>query len=168
MASRMLHYTIALELMKHMNIKDKNRFGVGVLLPDASSHKDGSYNSAHFYDEWQMDVLYKGVNWKRFVAKYSDRLWTDDLYLGYLSHLIMDAIWFHDIVYSPSRNDNESKSIDKFIYTSDFPQVDLIIRTGGEFRLSNFLLWQSAYAEFVFMDVLWPDFSKKELWFVTI
>ena len=56
----------------------------------------------------------------------------------------------------------DQQSIDKFIYTSDFPQVDLIIRTGGEFRLSNFLLWQSAYAELYFTDVLWPDFNKEK------
>ncbi len=43
------------------------------------------------------------------------------------------------------------------------PDVDLIIRTGGEQRLSNFLLWQSAYAEFYFTDVLWPDFSEQDL-----
>ena len=43
------------------------------------------------------------------------------------------------------------------------PELDLIIRTAGEQRLSNFLLWQAAYAEFVFTDVLWPDFSPEEL-----
>jgi undecaprenyl diphosphate synthase len=42
------------------------------------------------------------------------------------------------------------------------PDPDLVIRTGGEHRLSNFLLWQSAYAELVFLDTLWPDFSKNE------
>ena len=43
------------------------------------------------------------------------------------------------------------------------PEVDLLIRTGGEKRLSNFLLWQLAYAELYFSEVLWPDFTKKEL-----
>lgn len=49
------------------------------------------------------------------------------------------------------------------LYTHDTPDVDLIIRTSGEQRLSNFLLWQAAYAEFVFTDVLWPDFGAPEL-----
>lgn len=49
------------------------------------------------------------------------------------------------------------------LYTSDFPPLDLVIRPSGEQRLSNFLIWQAAYAEFVFMDVLWPDFKKKDL-----
>ena len=49
------------------------------------------------------------------------------------------------------------------LYTSDMPEPDLIIRTSGEKRLSNFMLWQAAYAEFVFLDVLWPDFTKVEL-----
>ncbi len=46
--------------------------------------------------------------------------------------------------------------------TGDMPDPDLVIRTSGEFRVSNFLLWQAAYAEFVFTDVLWPDFGKPE------
>ena len=46
------------------------------------------------------------------------------------------------------------------LYTKDFPPVDLLIRTSGEIRISNFLLWQIAYAELQFLDVLWPDFSK--------
>lgn len=49
------------------------------------------------------------------------------------------------------------------LYTSDMPEPDLIIRTSGEQRLSNFMLWQAAYAEFVFLDVLWPDFTKDSL-----
>lgn len=49
------------------------------------------------------------------------------------------------------------------LYTSSFPPLDLVIRPSGEQRLSNFLIWQAAYAEFVFMDVLWPDFKKKDL-----
>jgi undecaprenyl diphosphate synthase len=49
------------------------------------------------------------------------------------------------------------------LYTSDIPTPDLIIRTSGEKRLSNFMLWQAAYAEFVFQDVLWPDYTKEHL-----
>lgn len=52
---------------------------------------------------------------------------------------------------------------ENYLYTKDIPPVDLVIRPSGEQRLSNFLIWQSAYAEFVFMDVLWPDFKKKDL-----
>lgn len=51
-----------------------------------------------------------------------------------------------------------------FLYTKGFPDVDLLIRTGSEFRVSNFLLWQIAYAELVFVnDVLWPDFKPKHI-----
>jgi undecaprenyl diphosphate synthase len=50
-----------------------------------------------------------------------------------------------------------------FLDTGGMPDPDLVIRTSGEKRLSNFLLWQSAYSEFVFTDVLWPDFSPEEL-----
>ncbi len=54
-------------------------------------------------------------------------------------------------------------SVEGLLYTADMPPLDLIIRPSGEQRLSNFLIWQAAYAEFVFMDVLWPDFTKKHL-----
>jgi len=49
------------------------------------------------------------------------------------------------------------------LYTRDLPDPDLVIRTSGEKRISNFLLWQSAYAEYVFQDVLWPDYSAEHL-----
>jgi undecaprenyl diphosphate synthase len=51
------------------------------------------------------------------------------------------------------------KDIERFLYTVDMPNPDLLIRTGGEFRVSNFLLWQIAYTELWVTDVLWPDFS---------
>lgn len=50
-----------------------------------------------------------------------------------------------------------------YMYLPDVPDPDLLIRTGGELRMSNFLLWGSAYSEFYFSDVLWPDFSRTEL-----
>lgn len=49
------------------------------------------------------------------------------------------------------------------LYTAGLPDVDLLIRTGGELRISNFLLWQSAYAEFYFSRILWPDFTRRHL-----
>ncbi|HUC60892.1 MAG TPA: polyprenyl diphosphate synthase, partial [Alphaproteobacteria bacterium] len=48
----------------------------------------------------------------------------------------------------------------RYLWTMELPDPDLVIRTSGERRLSNFLLWQSAYAEFVYLETLWPDFSK--------
>ena len=51
----------------------------------------------------------------------------------------------------------------RYLYTADIPDPDLLIRTSGEYRLSNFLLWQMAYTELYFTDVLWPDFSKDTL-----
>ncbi len=53
--------------------------------------------------------------------------------------------------------------IEEYLYTKDMPPLDMVIRPSGEERLSNFMIWQAAYAEFVFMDVLWPDFNKKHL-----
>lgn len=54
-------------------------------------------------------------------------------------------------------------ALSQHLYTRDIPDPDLIIRTGGEFRLSNFLLWQAAYSELYFTPVLWPDFGAEEI-----
>lgn len=55
----------------------------------------------------------------------------------------------------------DEKVFENHLYTKDFPPVDLMIRTSGEVRISNFLLWQMAYAEMQFLDILWPDFTKE-------
>ena len=56
------------------------------------------------------------------------------------------------------------KTLRKFMDEPDMPDVDLFVRSSGEQRISNFLLWQSAYAEFVFLPTLWPDFDRRHLW----
>jgi len=56
------------------------------------------------------------------------------------------------------------KTIQSRLYTAGLPDVDLFVRSSGEQRTSNFLLWQSAYAEMVFLDTLWPDFTREQLW----
>jgi undecaprenyl diphosphate synthase len=55
------------------------------------------------------------------------------------------------------------QALARHLSTADMPEVDLLIRTGGEQRVSNFLLWQSAYAELYFVDLLWPDFDEQQL-----
>lgn len=55
------------------------------------------------------------------------------------------------------------QTISQSLYTAAMPDPDLIIRTSGEYRLSNFLMWQASYAEFYFTDTLWPDFGEEEL-----
>jgi undecaprenyl diphosphate synthase len=62
-----------------------------------------------------------------------------------------------------SLEDIDESSFSRFLYTGGLPDPDLVIRTSGEQRLSNFMLWQSAYAELLFMDVYWPDFDKESL-----
>ncbi len=60
-------------------------------------------------------------------------------------------------------NDGSWATFSRYLYTADLPEPDLVIRTSGETRISNFLLLQAAYAEFVFTPVLWPDFGKPDL-----
>ncbi len=57
----------------------------------------------------------------------------------------------------------DEKLFNSYLYTAGLPDVDLVIRTGGEIRISNFLMWQAAYSEYYFTEVLWPDFDKKEV-----
>lgn len=64
---------------------------------------------------------------------------------------------------SLSPEDITESLIEERLYTSSMPPLDMVIRPSGEQRLSNFMIWQAAYAEFVFMDVLWPDFKKDDL-----
>ena len=58
--------------------------------------------------------------------------------------------------------DVDEESFSRYLYAPEMPDPDLVIRTSGELRVSNFLLWQSAYAEFAFIDTLWPDFGPEE------
>lgn len=60
-------------------------------------------------------------------------------------------------------NDITEESFSSYLYTKNQPDPDFILRPSGEKRISNFLLWQCAYSEFVYMDVLWPDFTRKDL-----
>ncbi len=69
---------------------------------------------------------------------------------------------YHEKGYVPDIEEVESR-FKSFLMTKDLPDPDLLIRTSGERRISNFLLWQCAYSEFVFSDVLWPDFDKTDL-----
>ena len=57
----------------------------------------------------------------------------------------------------------DEKVVESYLYTSDMPNPDLLIRTGGEYRLSNFLLWQIAYSEIYFTQTYWPSFNRQEL-----
>ena len=59
--------------------------------------------------------------------------------------------------------DIDEQLFSSYLYTAKLPDVDLVIRTGGELRISNFLVWQSSYSEYYFTKALWPDFGKKEV-----
>lgn len=79
---------------------------------------------------------------------------------NYGSHLeIVEAV---NQIISESIKEVDEQTITSYLYTKEQPPVDLLIRTSGEQRVSNFLLWQVAYAEFVFVECLWPDFSREE------
>lgn len=71
---------------------------------------------------------------------------------------------FSDVISAKIKIENiDEKLFEQYLYTAGTPEPDLLIRTSGEHRLSNFLLWQSAYTEFYFTKVLWPDFNSSHL-----
>ena len=71
-----------------------------------------------------------------------------------------------EMVEHPERGEELEKmgvdGFDKYLVTAGIPDPDLIVRTSGESRISNYMLWQSAYSEFLFVDTLWPDFRQEE------
>ena len=69
---------------------------------------------------------------------------------------------FREIISSNHKRIDE-KLVSSYLMTNEMPDPDLLIRTGGEYRISNFLLWQIAYTELYFTEILWPDFNKKDL-----
>ncbi len=85
-----------------------------------------------------------------FALNYGGRLEILDA----VRHIVAEGI--------PTQNINE-RLFNSYLYTAGLPDVDLVIRTSGEFRISNFLMWQAAYSEYYFTEVLWPDFTQKEL-----
>lgn len=99
------------------------------------------------------------------TAKNEDMIWTIALSYGGRDEIVRAARRMAEDValglLLPERIDQEI--FNSYLYTRDLPDPDLLIRTSGEYRISNFLLWQSAYTEFYFTDVLWPDFSEEDL-----
>ena len=69
----------------------------------------------------------------------------------------------HGVYEGVSAEDVTEELISSYLYTSGLPDPDLIIRTSGEYRLSNFLIWQGSYSEYYYTDVYWPDFGKEHL-----
>ena len=81
---------------------------------------------------------------------------------GGRDEIVRAAVKFAAELEHMERSDDLESAFGGFLDTAGIPDPDLIIRTSGELRLSNFLLWQAAYAEFYFTDVLWPDFDRAE------
>ncbi len=118
----------------------------------------------------RIDMLPKGT--RKALDETIDKLSENDgmilnLCLSYGGRAeIVDAA--RALAESVTRGETDLGAIDEetfgtFLYTADLPDPDLLIRTSGELRISNFLLWQLAYAEIVVMDVLWPDFKEEHL-----
>ena len=72
-------------------------------------------------------------------------------------------LYAKDVAEGKAEGELTEEKLAKYMYSADIPDPELIIRPGGEYRLSNFLLWQCAYSEFYYTDALWPDFTPDEL-----
>lgn len=82
---------------------------------------------------------------------------------GGRAEIVHAAREYAELVRAGRENDLSEAEFGNFLYSAGIPDPDLMIRPGGEKRISNFLLWQCAYSEFYFTDVLWPDFNSDEL-----
>ena len=76
---------------------------------------------------------------------------------------IVDAVNRYVSEYGNTEHQLTEEEFGKYLYTADYPELELLIRTSLDYRISNFLLWQLAYSEFYFTDVHWPDFNRQEL-----
>lgn len=74
-----------------------------------------------------------------------------------------ELVYAYNKLLAKGKSNVTERDISSELYTKDSPELDLIIRTGGDIRISNFLLWQAAYAELYFTDILWPDFTAKDV-----
>ena len=102
---------------------------------------------------WKLEVQLR-------ICKEDNTTITINLALNYGSkEEIVNA--FKKVVFKKNKKLNV-KTFEKNLYTKDVPDPDILIRTGGKRRLSNFLLWQLAYTEIFFIEKLWPDFNKKD------
>jgi undecaprenyl diphosphate synthase len=103
---------------------------------------------------WLTVYAFSTENWRRPAAEVRFLMNFNERLLVRRSHELREGR-------GPRRIDE--RAIARHLYASDMPDVDLLIRTSNEFRISNFLLWQIAYAELHFTPVLWPDFNRQEL-----
>ena len=114
-------------------------------------------------EEWENNLQYLKLHYDEIIALENINRIYVDLYIE--DYEIVEAT--KKIVSDVKEGKIKIDDINKDMYNSylfnDLPPIDLMIRTSGEYRISNFMLWQMAYAELYFTDVLWPDFDEKEL-----
>jgi undecaprenyl diphosphate synthase len=82
---------------------------------------------------------------------------------GYRKDLVNQYDLCEEVIQKLSIDAIDEKTVDQYLWTNFMPDPDLLIRTGGEVRISNYLLWQIAYSELYFCDTYWPDFDEEEL-----
>jgi len=107
----------------------------------------------------------------RFLVEETDRI--SQKYEGFQANICLNYGGRDEIVHAARKYAEAYKNgevgelseemMSGYMFSSNIPDPELLIRPGGELRISNYLLWQCAYSEFIFSDVLWPDFSSKEL-----
>ena len=113
------------------------------------------------YDRLPKSMVEKIKNAEKTTAKNKNIILNFCLNYGSRREIVDAA---NRALFKTGKNVLTEKMITDNLYVPNLPQVDLMIRTSGEMRISNFLLWQAAYAELVFTKTLWPDFRPKHLY----
>jgi len=140
-------------LMEYLNkeIDELHRKNVIVRIIGSAENVDAAFlRKAHNITSrtWNNTGLHFNV-----MFNYGGRQELTDAAKSIVTDVMQDKLKIEDIT---------SSLIDNYLYTKDIPDPDLVIRTSGEMRLSNYLIWQSAYSEIYVTDTLWPDFDKIE------
>lgn len=102
-----------------------------------------------------LDAVEMTKNNKRLVLNVAFNYGGRDEIVQAIQHMIQDGLKAEEV---------DAGVVNRYLYTAGVPDPDLIIRTSGELRVSNFLIWQGAYSEWYFTPSYWPDFNKEELW----
>ena len=150
---------------------------IGLILRPPAEIKVIMSLLAHYLDKCGATLIKKGVRFRVIgdksalddsLKKRIDELENKSKHFKKTLNVAINYGGRDEIVYACNKLVSEGKEINKenlslALYTEDCVDPDMIVRTAGEKRLSNFLLWQASYSEFYFTDTLWPDFSDEDL-----
>ena len=127
------------------------------------SIRDREKNAVHITFLGDVSVFSESFREKMRCAEESTRMYSSTINIALNYGGRAEIVHAYRKLLTEGKSDISEDDVSNALYTAHLPPVDLIVRTGGDLRLSNFLLWQAAYAELYFTDTLWPDLNEKDV-----